>query len=144
MVTVERTFIVDRPIEIVVCYLTDFARAEDWDPGTRRCTRIGGDGPIGLGAAWQNLSGIRGREFELEYHLAALEPGHLVFVGSSEAVTSTHDLGFVALGTGTSVTYRATIEFHGLAKLATPFMQAEIERLGDATQSQLTKVINNL
>jgi carbon monoxide dehydrogenase subunit G len=144
MVTVERTFIVDRPLDVVVDYLKDFAHAEEWDPGTQSCTRISAEGPVEVGTVWRNVSEFKGRETELEYRLAVLEPDHLTFVGNNKTATSTDDITLVALGTGTSITYQATIEFHGLAKLATPFLQKEFERLGDLTQSQLTKVINNL
>jgi carbon monoxide dehydrogenase subunit G len=39
MTTVSRTFTVDAAPEVVVPYLADFGHAEQWDPGTERCTR---------------------------------------------------------------------------------------------------------
>jgi carbon monoxide dehydrogenase subunit G len=144
MVTVQRTFQVDKPVEVVVDYLKDFSRAEAWDPGTRYCTREGAPGPVGVGTTWQNVSEFRGRETELEYRLDVLEPDHLTFVGHNKTATSTDDLSFTPSGTGTTITYRAQIEFHGLAKLAGRFLQSEFERLGDETEQQMTSVINGL
>jgi carbon monoxide dehydrogenase subunit G len=144
MVSVARTFVVDKPLEVVVDYLKDFSRAEAWDPGTRSCRREGTAGPVEVGSSWHNVSEFRGRETELDYRLAVLEPDHLTFVGQNKTATSTDDLTFAPNGTRTTVTYHAEIEFHGLAKLAGPFLQREFERLGDATEKQMTDVINAL
>jgi carbon monoxide dehydrogenase subunit G len=144
MVTVQRTFTVDKPVEVVVNYLKDFSRAEAWDPGTRSCTREGTPGPVNVGTTWHNVSEFRGRQTELEYRLTVLEPEHLTFVGRNKTATSTDDLTFGPSGTGTAITYRAQITFHGLAKLAGPFLQSTFERLGDETQQQMTSVLNDL
>jgi carbon monoxide dehydrogenase subunit G len=143
MVAVIRKFTVQQPVEVVVDYLKDFARAEEWDPGTKTCRRTDA-GDVRVGSRWHNVSEFRGRETELEYELARLEPTHLTFVGKNKTATSTDDLTFEAAGAGTAITYRATIEFHGLAKLAGPFLQSTFEKLGDETQQQMTRVLNGL
>ena len=132
MVHVSRTFTVDRPVEAVTAYLADFANAVHWDPGTRTCSRID-DGPVAVGARWHNVSKILGRETALEYRLERLEAGHIVLVGSNKTATSTDDITVRAHGPGSEITYDATVELHGLAKLAAPVMQLEFERLGDRT-----------
>ena len=43
-----------------------------------------------------------------------------------------------------SITYHAQIEFHGMAKLATPFLQSEFEGLGDETAEKITTAIHQL
>ena len=144
MVTVERTFVVDKPLEVVVRYLSDFARAEDWDPGTRSCRRTGDAGPVAVGTTWHNVSEFRGRETELDYRLEVLRPDHLTFVGRNKTATSTDDLSFTSAEDGTRITYQARIQFHGVAKLAGPFLQSVFERLGDETEQQMTTVINGL
>lgn len=90
------------------------------------------------------MSKFRGRQTELQYRLALLEPAHLTFVGTNKTATSTDDLTFASSPEGTSITYYAQIEFHGLARLAGPLLQREFERLGDETERQMTKVINGL
>ena len=144
MVSVERTFVVDKPLEVVVDYLKDFSRAEAWDPGTRSCRREGDTGPVQVGTTWHNVSEFRGRETELDYRLEVLEPDHLTFVGHNKTATSTDDITLVSAGPTTTITYQAHIEFHGVAKLASPFLKSEFERLGDATEKQMTEVINAL
>lgn len=141
MVQVRRTITVRKPVDVVVDYLRDFARAEEWDPGTLSCTRLD-EGPIRVGARWRNVSRFRGKETELTYELARLQPAHLVFVGKNKTATSTDDLTLESTPDGTVITYRATIVFHGLAKLADPFLKREFEKLGDAVVSSMTAAVN--
>lgn len=143
MVTVERTFTVTKQLEVVVDYLKDFSRAEAWDPGTRFCLRMD-DGPVREGSLWRNVSVFKNRETELSYRLVRLEPARLTFVGENKTATSTDDLTFRAVPEGTVITYHAHITFHGLAKLADPFLRGEFERLGDEVSLRMPQVIDAL
>lgn len=144
MITVQREIRTPKPMADVVAYLSDFSNAEQWDPGTVTCQRIGG-GPIAVGATFANVSTFRGKQTQLRYELTRLDPDHLVFLGANKTVTSTDDISFAADPTGgTVLTYQATLVFHGLAKLATPFLRKAFEGLGDDTQEQLTRVLGSL
>lgn len=140
MVHVQRTFTVDKDVEQVVAYLADFANAERWDPGTQSCTRVG-EGPVGVGATWHNVSKVLGRESELEYTLEVLEPGHVVLVGRNDTATSTDDITVTAHPDGAQVVYDSTVELHGAAKLAAPIVKVEFERLGRGTVKGITSAI---
>ena len=91
MINVERTFSVNRPPDVVVNYLKDFANAEQWDPGTKSCTQVTA-GPVVVGTTWHNVSVVKGKETELSYRLATLDGGHIVFVGENKTATSTDDI----------------------------------------------------
>lgn len=143
MVHVERTFTVQAPLAAVVDYLADFSHAEAWDPGTKSCTPKG-SGPVRTGSQWHNVSEFRGRETELEYTLTERGADKLVFVGTNKTATSTDDMSFARAGDGTSVTYSATIELHGVAKLADPFLKGTFEKLADKTVVQMTAVLERL
>ncbi|MFJ8884094.1 SRPBCC family protein [Streptomyces sp. NPDC102402] len=140
MVHVERQVTVQRPLAEVVRYLADFSHAVDWDPGTQECDRID-SGPLAEGAQWHNVSVFRGRRTELRYRLVTLTDDHVVFVGENRTATSRDDLGFRAEGESTVITYRATIRFHGLARLADPFLRREFERLGDEITVSMPEAI---
>jgi carbon monoxide dehydrogenase subunit G len=143
MITVERTFDVDKPAETVVAYLKDFAHAEEWDPGTKRCTQESA-GPVDVGTTWHNVSEVKGRETELTYELTQSDPDHLTFVGTNKSATSTDDIRVVDAPGGSRITYRAEIVFHGLAKVATPFLDGEFERLGDETVDGIKAAVAKL
>lgn len=141
MVEVRRTITVRKPVDVVVNYLKDFSRTEEWDPGTVSCTRLD-QGPVQVGARWRNVSRFRGKETELTYELVRLEPERLVFVGKNKTATSTDDLTLEATPDGTVITYQATIVFNGLAKLADPFLKREFNKLGDAVVGTMASAVD--
>ncbi|WP_103339148.1 SRPBCC family protein [Amycolatopsis sp. CA-126428] len=143
MVQVERTVQVAAPIGAVAQYLADFAHTEDWDPGTISCTRTD-PGPIVVGARWHNVSEFRGRKTELDYRLTRREPGKVTFVGENKTATSTDDFTLTSGPDGTTIRYRATIVFNGWAKLASPLLKREFERLGDEVVPKLRGVLAEL
>ena len=144
MIEETRTFVVSPPRAAVVDYLKDFARAAQWDPGTVSCVQSS-PGAVQVGTTWRNVSKFRGKETELTYRLEAMAEDRLVFVGENDTVHSTDTMTFADAGqTGTEVTYRAQIQFKGLAKLATPFLKSEFDKLGDQTEEQMTRVLNSV
>ncbi|GLW90096.1 SRPBCC family protein [Actinokineospora globicatena] len=141
MVDVERSFTVQAEPEAVVDYLKDFARTEEWDPGTVSCRRVD-EGPIRVGSTWHNVSKFLGSETELTYQLTVSEPRRLQFVGKNDTATSTDD---IRVGPGerpgeTQLVYHAHIEFHGAAKLATPVAKIALEKLGNDTEKNLVRL----
>jgi carbon monoxide dehydrogenase subunit G len=143
MITISRTLTVAAPAEAVFAYLKDFGNTNEWDPATRQTTRDG-TGPLGVGANWHNTSKVLGVRIELTYTLQAVERDHLVFVGRNEGTTSTDTVTVRPVAGGTEVTYRREFEMHGVAKLATPVMKIEFEKLGNATATRLAGVLNRL
>jgi carbon monoxide dehydrogenase subunit G len=143
MVSVTRTFTVDKPVSVVIEYLKDFGNAVEWDPGTQSCTRQD-SGPIAVGASWHNVSKVLGRETELSYRLQTLEPDHIVLVGRNDTATSTDDIRVRPAATGSEITYHADIELHGVAKLGAPVIKVEFERLGTETVKGLTDAIGRI
>ena len=143
MITVSRTFTVPAAPDAVIDYLKDFGHAVEWDPGTQSCTRDD-SGPIQVGARWHNVSKILGVTAELTYTLERLESDTIVLVGRNEKSTSTDTITVRPASAGTELTYRAELEMHGLAKLATPVMKLEFEKLANDTEKQLTEVLTGL
>ena len=143
MTSAERVFTVTTPLLTVLDYLKDFSHTEQWDPGTQSCTRTD-DGVLGVGSTWHNVSMFAGRETTLTYTLREAGSDHLTFVGENSTATSTDRITLQPDGDGTRVRYRAHIEFHGLAKLAGPFLKPMFERVADKTQEQMIEVLNAL
>ncbi|MEU4216871.1 SRPBCC family protein [Actinoplanes sp. NPDC026623] len=143
MITISRTFTVVAAAEAVLAYLKDFGNLGGGDASARRSVRAD-DGPLAVGASWHNTSRILGVTSELTYTLHAVESDRLVFVGRSEGATSTDTITVRPAAGGSEVTYHVDLEMHGLAKLATPVMRIEFERLGDETAARLTGALNRL
>lgn len=143
MTTVERTFTVDAAPKLVVDYLKDFGNATEWDPGTQSCDRTDA-GPIAVGATWHNVSKILGSTTELTYTLEQLDDDKIVLVGKNKTATSVDTITVRPAGTGSELTYHVDLDLHGVAKLATPVMKIEFEKLGRETEKQLVEVLNKL
>jgi carbon monoxide dehydrogenase subunit G len=141
MVHVQRTFVVGKPVDRVVAYLADFANAEQWDPGTQTCTRIGAGGPVAVGARWHNVSKVLGRETELEYTLETLEPCRVVLVGRNDTATAIDDITVNPHPDGAEIVYDSTVDLHGVAKLGAPVVKVEFERLGNETVDGITAAV---
>lgn len=140
---VRRSFDVRAKQTAVVQYLMDFTHAEQWDPGTRSCTRLD-EGPIGVGSRWLNESEFLGRMTQLEYGLVEHADDRVVFRGINKTVTSTDDIAVTALDAGCRIEYVATLKFHGLARLAGPVLKIALERLGNQTEQQMSRVLDGL
>ncbi|MEU0786802.1 SRPBCC family protein [Streptomyces sp. NPDC006173] len=141
MIEVERTLTLHHPLPDVVAYLADFAHTEEWDPGTVSCRPARPGAPVTKGSEWQNVSEFRGRRTELLYRLVRCEDRRLTFVGRNRTATSTDDMTFREEDGGTRLTYRARIEFRGVAKLASPFLRKEFERLGDEVVRRMPEAV---
>ncbi len=144
-VDVERTFTVASSPEGVVEYLRDFARTEQWDPGTVSCTRLD-DGPVEVGSRWRNVSSFLGRKTELVYELTRDDPDGLRFVGRNDTATSTDDISITAgAAPGTTrIGYHAHVEFNGLAKFGAPVAKLALEKLGTETERNLIRVLGDV
>ena len=142
-IVVVRTFTVTAPADVVLEYLKDFGTTQEWDPATRRTTRIDA-GPIVVGSSWQNETRALGVRAELTYTLADVRSDRLVFVGRNEGATSTGTVMVRPVEGGTEVTYEVDLELHGLAKLVTPMARSEVERLATETAGRLTEVLDRL
>jgi carbon monoxide dehydrogenase subunit G len=143
MTTVSRTFTVTTPPDVVVDYLKDFSNAEEWDPGTQKCTRLD-TGPVRVGSRWHNESKIAGVSTELDYELVELTGDRIVLVGKNETATSTDRITVLPHEDGSELTYEAVIEMNGAAKLAAPLVKLVFEKVAGDTEDQMTEVLNRL
>jgi uncharacterized protein YndB with AHSA1/START domain len=143
MPTVERTITVERPVEKVWAYLTDFCTTEQWDPPTVSTVRTSGDG--GVGTTYHNVSSMLGREVEVDYEVVRFEPYDVFELsGEGNGVSLRDTITFESGLETTTVTYRAEFSPHGAAKLANPVIAGGIQVLGskvaDSLEEQLLKL----
>lgn len=127
-----RTFTVDRPIDEVYDYLSDFTTTEEWDSGTVRTTRVSGDG--GVGTTYHNVSKFFGREVEVEYVVERVVPGQVFALrgeNSGKSMVAHDTMTFREVPGGTEVTYAATFDFKGPWKLVAPFTKPTFNKLFD-------------
>ena len=143
MPKIERTVTVQKPLEKVWDYLTDFTTTAQWDPGTVTTERIAGD--RGPGTVYRNVSKVLGREVEIEYTVTQLEPQSLFQLsGKTSAMKMLDTMRFDQTPQGVAVTYTAEFEPQGMAKLAAPLMPLGLKKLGDDAAESMETALNRL
>jgi carbon monoxide dehydrogenase subunit G len=127
-----RTVTVARPLPVVAAYLSDFSRSAEWDPHTVSCRRLD-DGPLEVGARFENVQRLAGRESTLNYVVTEYDPDNrLVLEGGSDAVRTRDEMVFVSTADGgTAVTYTVEVELHGLMAAGTPLLPAVMKKIAD-------------
>jgi uncharacterized protein YndB with AHSA1/START domain len=135
---------VDRPVDRVFRYLSDFTTTNEWDPGTVRTTREEGDG--GVGTRYHNVSTFLGRRTELTYVVEELAPNRRVRLRGENKTVVAHDvMTFMTTPSGgTTVAYRAEFEMKGLAKLVAPLLGPAFRKLGDGAEAGLRTALGRL
>jgi uncharacterized protein YndB with AHSA1/START domain len=125
----QRTVIVDKPLEKVFAYLSDFTTTTEWDPGT----------------TYLNTSVFLGRKTQLTYVLRELVPGQRIRLqGENQTVIATDTMSFRGVETGTEVTYAAEFTFKGPARFIAPLLRPALERLGHQAEAGLREALGRL
>ncbi|MDQ6934797.1 MAG: SRPBCC family protein [Actinomycetota bacterium] len=141
--SVRRTFTTTAPPETAYAYLADFTNAEEWDPGTKECSRIDGEG--GVGTRYRNVSSFLGRTTTLEYVAEELqEPSRIHFHGTNDQFDGHDHLTLRASGTGSEITYEAVFSFSGVARLFAPFVALYLPMLARNTVDQMSTRLDAL
>jgi carbon monoxide dehydrogenase subunit G len=134
------TFVVAAVPDDVVRYLADYGNTVHWDPGTVRCTRVGGGAAVTVGAEWENVSEFRGAEVSLSYQLVELSASRVRFEGSGRGATTSDDFTIGASeGHGTRIEYEAVITLKTWRKVAEPFLRGLYARMGAGAVEGITR-----
>jgi len=139
----QRTVVVDKPLEKVFAYLSDFTTTTEWDPGTVTTVLDRGDG--GIGTTYLNTSSFLGRTTQLTYVVRELVPGERIRLhGENQTVVATDTMSFRQVKTGTEVTYAAEFTFKGPARFIAPLLRPALERLGNQAEAGLREALSRL
>jgi uncharacterized protein YndB with AHSA1/START domain len=143
-----RTVTVQKPLEDVFDYLSDFTTTTEWDPGTVRTIRTAGTGSVGT--EYQNTSTFAGRETQLTYVVLDLVPNRRIALrGENRTVIAEDTMTFREVGSDpevaqTEVTYTADFTFRGITRFIAPLMRPAFTRLGDEAESGMVAALDRL
>jgi carbon monoxide dehydrogenase subunit G len=122
-------------------YLSDFANAQEWDPGTVQSERLG-EGPLGEGAEFRLVASFLGRKTTLVYRIVDYDPPNAVtFRGENASVVSLDRITFEPSAGGTRVTYDADLRLKGWLTVADPLLGLAFKRVGDHALTGLRETI---
>jgi uncharacterized protein YndB with AHSA1/START domain len=138
-----RIVTVERSLDEVFAYLSDFTTTSEWDPGTVRTVRISGEGSVGT--EYLNTSTFAGRETQLTYVLQELVPNQrIVLRGENKTVIAQDTIEFRAVGGGAEVTYTADFRFKGVVRLLAPLLKPAFTRLGNEAETGMAAALARL
>jgi carbon monoxide dehydrogenase subunit G len=138
-----RTLVVEKPLDTVFDFLSDFTTTVEWDPGTVTTVLLHGDG--GIGTTYRNTTKFLGKETQLTYVVEEFADRELIRLrGENETVTSVDTMTFRVVGSGTEVSYRAEFEFKGVSRLIAPLLKPALERLGNQAEVGMRTALNRL
>jgi uncharacterized membrane protein len=144
MLQVEHSVVIDKPVEQVWNFLTDFQNTPKWDIGVLE-TRQTSEGPGGLGTTFQNIGPFLGRKSVREYRVTEYEPNKKVtvklitparFIQQAEVSYT-----FEPVENGTKLTFTGGIEFGDLFKLIQPILLQRAKRDGQGDLDNLKHLI---
>jgi uncharacterized protein YndB with AHSA1/START domain len=139
----QKVVVVDKPLDAVFTYLSDFTTTTEWDPGTVTTVVDRGDG--GVGTSYLNTSTFLGRQSQLTYVVRELVPDERIRLrGENKTVVAVDTMSFRKVDAGTEVTYSAEFTFKGPARFLAPLFRPALERLGQQAQAGLTEALSRL
>ena len=139
----ERTVTVQKPLDKVFAYLSDFTTTTEWDPGTVATVRTSGDGAFGT--EYLNTSTFAGHQTQLTYVVVDLVPNrHISLRGENTTVVALDTMTFRERGSDTEVTYTADFTFKGIIRLIAPLMRPAFTKLGNEAEAGMAAALEQL
>lgn len=118
-------------------YMADFRHVAEWDPSIPEVTLIEGE-PGERGTTYEVWLEVLGRKTPLLYTCVEHQrPSRLVFRAETDSVTSTDTITVDRGPTGTTLTYDAQLDLHGVRKLAEPVAEVALTRASERARAGL-------
>lgn len=127
--------------EAAFAYMADVTHFPEWDPGVKQAVRVAGDGP-GVGAAYA-LTVQAGGTTVMRYEVKEYEPPRrILLIARTALLTSVDEIRVEASGSGSRVTYDATLTLNGPLVLFEPLLRLAFQRIGDRAVPGLKRVLS--
>lgn len=129
------------PIGEAFAYLSDFANAAVWDPGTATAERID-DGPVRVGSRFALGVRMAGGVRPMTYRITGLDPDRrVVLEGEGSGVAATDTMTFEATPDGTRIDYVADIRLLGWRRLLEPFAGGTFAKIGREARAGMERTL---
>lgn len=130
MIQLNETIQVNRPIEEVFSYVSDFSRIREWDPGV-----VASDhrepGHAGEGSVFDLTLAFGLSRPRMTYAITSYEPPvKVVLKGQGDTFSAVDTIRFRDTGAGTRIDYQADIRFSGAGRLLEPLITPLVVRAG--------------
>jgi uncharacterized membrane protein len=141
---VEHSVEINKPVEQVWRFLTDFQNTPKWDIGVLE-TRLTSSGPAGLGTTFQNVGPFLGQNAVREYRVTEYEPNRRVKV---ELITPSRliqnaevSYSLAHTDNGTNLTFVGSLELTPPFRLLQPILLRRVARDGEGDLANLKRLV---
>ncbi len=126
-----------KPPAEVFEYLARFSNAAEWDPGVASAEDLS-PGPTAVGSVFRLQVTFLGRQLPLDYRVLELDaPRRVVVEAENRLVRSTDVIEVAPEGSGSRLTYAASLTLKGAALLATPLAEVAFTRIAQRAEAGL-------
>lgn len=122
-------------------YMADFRNASEWDPSVVSATTVDGD-QVHEGSSFELRIRNGRRVVPFRYTVTALEPRLITLSATTAQLESVDTISVREAGTGSEITYDATLAVRGALVLMTPLVARTFRRMGDAASDRLRLVVS--
>lgn len=124
---VETSIVINRPVEAVWTYMTDFANVSVINPSAIE-QRLTSEGPLQKGSTYVFVAQFLGRRFETNAELTEFEPNRKWAYKSTSRPASAGSYTLKPVAGGTKLTLSGETEIGGFFKLVEPMMAGMVKR----------------
>lgn len=141
MFTVQMSSFINRSVEDVFAYATDFSKSQEWQADVIR-SEMTSPGPVGVGSTGVFVQKFMGRELANEMEVTAYEPpNRICFKTTSGPVSFEGCQTFEAQDGGTLFTFDITAEGAGFFKVAEGVVKKQLESTFERDLATLKEVM---
>jgi hypothetical protein len=138
MLTIERSVVINRPIEQVFTFVANFENEPLYNPSLLSMRKTS-PGPIGLGTTWQEVVRLAGAH---DRTVTVYESDQtLVYQNDRRPFPVEITFRFASVPNGTLLTASPTIELGGVFKLGAPMFRLLLPTLVERIVSAIKKVL---
>jgi hypothetical protein len=119
---------VDRELDYVFAFTSDFANADIWDPGVESSEQVG-EGPARVGTEYRLVVRFGSRRIPMTYVITAMEKNTRgVLLGKGPTVTAIDVISFESSGNTTIIDYTADLTFDNWIRFVEPLVAPFLRR----------------
>lgn len=144
MIEINKSTVINRPVEEVFAYVSDVGNEPQWISEVMEVRKTS-DGPMGVGATYENIVQFLGREIVDPHQVVRYEPNRkFAFKSNSGQISFEGTHTFEATSDGaTRFTFAATGETGTLFKLAEPIVNRMINRQWETNVANLKELLES-
>jgi len=137
MIRLKESISVERSLEDVFRYTSDFSNIQDWDPGVVSSFRVHQE-KIGIGSQYDLVLKFGPLRPKMKYEIIEYTPfSRVVLKGVGESFTAMDTIVFTKTAIGTQIDYQADIRFHRFGNVLGKILSPVMKKIGEKAMAGL-------